>query len=304
LYLKEEIERSSRYSFGCYFRNCSDSKLLSLQLERRSKEKGQDRQKTGREGNGGGGNKRFSAGSIAMLIIPATTFCLGCWQTYRLRWKLDLIERLKQRLDEPAVDFPLDDVSKLDSMEYRRVRVTGEFLHDKEFHIAPRGRFDPGYKEKSSGSLLSSDDLSSHGAHIITPFRLSKSNVVVMINRGWVPASKVSPNSRTASQPKGEVTIEAVVRKSEKRPQFVGENVPERGLWFYKDFDQMALQYNTDPIYLEAVYESTVPGGPIGGQSNVNKFILTIGPIQMIQPTNNSIHMGLAKLFKQGKTFR
>ncbi|EYC01061.1 hypothetical protein Y032_0110g136 [Ancylostoma ceylanicum] len=146
-----------------------------ISLDQRSKEKGQGRQQSEQKGNGGGGGKRFSAGSIAMLIIPATTFCLGCWQTYRLRWKLDLIERLKQRLDEPAVDFPVDDVSKLDSMEYRRVRVTGEFLHDREFYIAPRGRFDPGYKEKSSGSLLSSDDLSSHGAHIITPFRLSKS---------------------------------------------------------------------------------------------------------------------------------
>lgn len=37
------------------------------------------------------------------------TFGLGCWQTYRLRWKLDLIEKLKQRVNEPAVDFPLDE---------------------------------------------------------------------------------------------------------------------------------------------------------------------------------------------------
>ncbi|ETN84624.1 SURF1 family protein, partial [Necator americanus] len=202
--------------------------------------------------------------------IPATTFGLGCWQTYRLRWKLDLIERLKLRLNEAAIDFPVDDISKLENMEYQRVRLSGEFLHEREFYISPRGRFDPGHEEKSTGSLLSSDNLSSHGAHIITPFRLSNSNLVVMINRGWVPASKISPNSRSSSQPKGEVTIEAVVRKSEKRPQFVGENVPEKGLWFYKNFAQMAKQYNTDPIYLEAVYESTVPGGPIGGQSNVN----------------------------------
>ncbi|VDM66796.1 unnamed protein product [Strongylus vulgaris] len=204
------------------------------------------------------------------VIIPATTFCLGCWQTYRLQWKLNLIEQLKRQLNEPAVDFPLDDLSKLNSMEYRRVRLTGEFLHEREFHIAPRGRFDPGHEEKSAGSLLSSDNLSSHGAHIITPFRLSNSDLVVMVNRGWVPASKISSSSRSSTQPKGVVTLEAVVRKSEKRPQFVSDNVPEKGLWFYKDFAQMAKQYNTDPIYLEAVYESTVPGGPIGGQSNVN----------------------------------
>ncbi|KAK6013665.1 SURF1 family protein [Ostertagia ostertagi] len=221
-------------------------------------------------GTGRNGNYKRPWASFSMLVIPAVTFGLGCWQTYRLRWKLNLIEKLKERLNEPAVAFPLDDVSQLQNMEYRRVRVTGEFLHDKEFFIAPRGRFDPGHKEKSTGSLLSSDNLSSHGAHIITPFRLSNSGLVIMINRGWVPASRISPSSRQSSQIKGIVTFDAVVRRSEARPQFMGANIPEKGTWFYKDFDQMAQQHNTAPIYLEAVYESTVPGGPIGGQSNVN----------------------------------
>lgn len=241
-----------------------------ISLERRAAKEKQERDSADDRRNGKAGKGRRTMGSYTMLAIPVITFGLGCWQTYRLRWKLDLIEKLKQRVNEPAVDFPLDDLSKLGSMEYRRVRVTGEFLHDREFVIAPRGRFDPGYVEKSSGSLLSSDNLSSHGAHVITPFRLSNSDLVIMINRGWVPASHMSPASRQSSQIKGVVTFDAVVRKSESRPQFMGENVPERGTWFYKDFDQMARQYNTAPIYLEAVYESTVPGGPIGGQSNIN----------------------------------
>ncbi|WKX98067.1 hypothetical protein Q1695_013620 [Nippostrongylus brasiliensis] len=222
------------------------------------------------QNDGNGGKGRWTLGSISMLVIPAIAFGLGCWQTYRLRWKLNLIERLKDQLNEPAVDFPLDDLTKLDDMEYRKVRITGEFLHDKEFHIAPRGRFDPGCEKESTGSLLTSNNLSSHGAHIITPFRLEDSQLVVMVNRGWVPASHISPNSRLSSQPKGKVTLEAVVRKSEKRPQFMGRNAPERGVWFYKDFEEMARYYNTAPIYLEAVFESTVEGGPIGGQSNIN----------------------------------
>uniref|UniRef100_A0A0K0DPZ0 SURF1-like protein n=1 Tax=Angiostrongylus cantonensis TaxID=6313 RepID=A0A0K0DPZ0_ANGCA len=174
-----------------------------------------------------------------------------------LRWKLDLIEKLRGRLNEPAVDFPFDDVSKLDTMEYRRVRITGEFLHEREFYISPRGRFDPGQTFSFlliQGSIFSTDSLSSHGAHIITPFRLSNSNLIVMVNRGWVPASMISQSSRQSSQPKGIITLDAIVRKSETRPQFISKNMPERGQWFYKDFFEMARYYNTDPIYLEAVY--------------------------------------------------
>ncbi|KJH42591.1 SURF1 family protein [Dictyocaulus viviparus] len=231
---------------------------------------------------------QWSFGSYAMLSVPVTTFCLGCWQIYRLQWKLNLIEKLKDQLNEPAVDFPLDNISKLNAMEYRKVRVTGEFLHDREFYISPRGRFDPGYMEQGSGSVFS-NNISSHGAHVITPFRLTNSEqhfcisslasalilqvkffLVILINRGWVPTSKTSPLSHQLSQPKGIVTLNAVVRKSETRPRFIKENVPEKGQWFYKNVYQMAKFHNTDPIYLEATYDSTIHGGPIGGQTNIN----------------------------------
>ncbi|XGW09013.1 hypothetical protein V3C99_011375 [Haemonchus contortus] len=240
-----------------------------ISLDRSEGKEKQSRRNGNSRGDGGNEGYKRPIGSFSMLIIPVVTFGLGCWQTYRLKWKLDLIEKLRERLNEPAVDFPLDDLSQLQNMEYRRVRVTGEFLHDREFPIAPRGRFDPGHAERTTASMLSNDNLSSHGAHIVTPFRLLNSDLVIMINRGWVPISRISPNSRQDSQVKGIVTFEAVVRKSETRPQFMGANIPEKGTWFYKDFDQMARQYGTAPIYLEAVYESTIPGGPIGGQSNV-----------------------------------
>lgn len=34
--------------------------------------------------------------------------------------------------------------SLLDDLEYAKVKVTGEFLHDKEFYVQPRQRFDEG----------------------------------------------------------------------------------------------------------------------------------------------------------------
>lgn len=45
---------------------------------------------------------------LLILIIPVTTFCLGTWQIFRLRWKIGLIEELEQKTRKPAVDIPLE----------------------------------------------------------------------------------------------------------------------------------------------------------------------------------------------------
>ncbi|EGT46255.1 CBN-SFT-1 protein [Caenorhabditis brenneri] len=236
------------------------------------------------EENGQPGSKKskkieWSTGSVLMLSIPAFAFSLGVWQCYRLKWKLDLIEHLTSRLSQDAVELPEDLSSdSLASLEYCRVKVTGEFLHSKEFVISPRGRFDPGKKQSASaGSMLSENEMSSHGGHLITPFRLKSSGKIILINRGWIPTFLFSPESHLKTNPNGVITLEAIVRKTEKRPQFVGQNVPEQGVWYYRDLEQMAKAHGTEPVWLDAAYdlkisipETTVPGGPIGGQTNIN----------------------------------
>ena len=55
-----------------------------------------------------------------------------------------------------------------------------------------------------------------------------------------------------------------------QRPQFVGQNIPERNVWYYKNFEEMAKHCNASPIYVEATFESSQRNGPIGGQTNIN----------------------------------
>ncbi|KAH7693293.1 SFT-1 protein, partial [Aphelenchoides avenae] len=191
---------------------------------------------------------------------------------YRLRWKLDIVKHLQDQLEAPAVPFPVERVSEdpnLNDLEYRRVRIKGRFLYDRQFAIGPRTRFDKAYKQVPKG-IISDNDTTSHGAHIITPFLLHGTDKIIMVNRGWVPRDDIHVELEKKKRRSGTVEIEAVVRKSEKRPQFVGENIPERGVWHYKDFDQMAQKCGALPVYMEAVYETTESGGPIGGQTNVN----------------------------------
>lgn len=230
-----------------------------------------------REKDGGKSKKskksiKWSTGSVLMLTIPVFAFSLGIWQTFRLKWKLDLIEHLKGRLNQTAQELPEDlSCESLEPLEYCRVTVTGEFLHEKEFIISPRGRFDPGKKTSAAaGSMLSENEMSSHGGHLITPFRLKNSGKIILINRGWLPSFYFDPETRQKTNPRGTLTLPAIVRKTEKRPQFVGQNVPEQGVWYYRDLNQMAKHYGTEPVLLDAAYETTVPGGPIGGQTNIN----------------------------------
>ena len=39
-------------------------------------------------------------------VLPATTFCLGCWQVRRLQWKENLLRDLHSRMLLEAVPLP------------------------------------------------------------------------------------------------------------------------------------------------------------------------------------------------------
>uniref|UniRef100_A0A914YWP3 SURF1-like protein n=1 Tax=Panagrolaimus superbus TaxID=310955 RepID=A0A914YWP3_9BILA len=217
--------------------------------------------------SGGRSNKKkkFDASSLLLLVVPGSAFALGCWQFQRLQWKLDLIKELEEKTTKEAIEFPIHDIEHLEKYEYQKVKLRGEFLPSKEFVIAPRGRFDKGYKHKKAG-LAGDAQSSSHGGHVITPFKIENTNHVVMVNRGWLSQSQLQS---IPPPPSSKVVVEAVIRKSENRPQFVGENIPERNVWYYRNFEEMANHCDALPVYLEATFESSQRNGPIGGQTNV-----------------------------------
>ncbi|KAI6243850.1 SURF1-like protein [Aphelenchoides fujianensis] len=213
--------------------------------------------------------RNVTFGSLCLLTVPAAAFSLGVWQVYRLQWKEELIAKLKEQLAEKAIDFPVHDLNSIDDLEYRRVKLRGRFLYDREFIIQPRGRFDEAFDDRAEGGMIGNAAASSHGGHFITPMLLEGTNIVVMVNRGWLPRRKFE-EERKRERPDGIVEIEAIVRKSEKRPRYISDNQPEKDVWFYKDFAQMAERCGSLPIYVDAVYDRNTRVGPIGGQTNVN----------------------------------
>lgn len=61
---------------------------------------------------------------------------------------------------------------ELKNLEYRRVKVVGEFDHSKELYIGPRSCLSNGGSENGNG-LFSTSGSTTSGYYVITPFKLS-----------------------------------------------------------------------------------------------------------------------------------
>ncbi|XP_077005193.1 surfeit locus protein 1 [Tamandua tetradactyla] len=198
-----------------------------------------------------------------LLLIPVTAFGLGTWQVQRRKWKLKLIAELESRVMAEPISLPADS-TELKDLEYRPVRVRGHFDHSKELYMMPRTMVDP---SREAGQISSS---AKSGAHVVTPFHCSDLGITILVNRGFVPKKKVNPDTRQKGQIEEEVDLVGMVRLTETRKPFVPENNPERNHWHYRDLEAMARATGADPIFLDADFKSTVPGGPIGGQTRVS----------------------------------
>lgn len=200
-----------------------------------------------------------------LLLIPATTFGLGTWQVKRRQWKLQLIQELQSLTTAEPIDLPIEPM-ELNSLEYRRVKVRGRFDHSKELYILPRSQVDPEREAKEAGRITSSGE---SGANVVTPFHCTDRGVTILVNRGFVPRKKINPETRMKGQVQEEVDLVGVVRLTEVRKPFVPQNDTERNRWHFRDLEAMAKVADTEPIFIDADFSSTIPGGPIGGQTRV-----------------------------------
>ncbi|KAM4012889.1 surfeit locus protein 1-like [Anomaloglossus baeobatrachus] len=199
-----------------------------------------------------------------LLLIPVTSFGLGAWQIQRRKWKLNLIQQLEAQFTSSPISLPTDP-TELQTMEFRPIKVSGHFDHSKELYLKPRTLVKPS-KQSQESSGLGPQEI---GAHVITPFLCTDSGITILVNRGFVPNKKLNPQTRMEGQIDGNLDLVGIVRLTEPRQQFAPENDVQNNVWYYRDLAAMADRTGAQPICIEADCDSTVPGGPIGGQTRV-----------------------------------
>ena len=201
-----------------------------------------------------------SAGRLAVLgLVALIAFCtlisLGWWQVERRAWKLQLIERVEQRVHAAPVDLPPAErwpqVSAA-SDEYRAVQLEGCFLHDRETLVQ------------------SLSDLGS-GFWVLTPMELADGRIV-LVNRGFVPPEKRERASRAAGEPQGNVRITGLLRISEPAGGFLRRNDAQADRWYSRDVASIAAARGLPadkvaPFFVDAGKDAKAAeaGQPVGG---------------------------------------
>ena len=193
------------------------------------------------------------------IMLPVIVFALGLgvWQIERREWKRDILDRIAT--NQAAAPLTFDELVKGDPLrrEYGRVRVSGSFLHDKEFYLAARSLRDK------------------VGLQVVTPLRLGD-GTIILFDRGWIPSEKKDPARRAEGQLPGNVELTGIVRRSQVKRQFAPDNDPPRNFWFHVDVPLMRQMAGGKPdpaldsFFLEADATANPGGVPIGGQTRLD----------------------------------
>jgi surfeit locus 1 family protein len=194
-----------------------------------------------------------------LMSLPIFVFAmgLGVWQMERREWKRDILDRIA--VNQAAAPIALDELLTGDPLrrEYGRVRLSGTFLHDKEFYLGARSR---------------KNDV---GLQVVTPVRTDDGRIV-LFDRGWVPLARKEPAQRAEGQVADRVELTGIVRRTQIQRQFAPDNVPDKNVWFHVDVPLMRSMAGgrPDPVldtfFLEADATPNPGGLPIGGQTRLD----------------------------------
>jgi surfeit locus 1 family protein len=176
---------------------------------------------------------------------------LGVWQLERRSWKLALLAEIAERMAAAPTDLP-EPASfgreGADTYAYRRVHATGEYLHDRETLVWTATRLGSGY-------------------WVLTPLR-TPGGLIVLVNRGFVPAERAAPAARAAGLVPGPAVVDGLVRLTEPKGAWLRHNDPAAGRWYSRDVAAIAAAKqlgNVAPYFVDAD-ATPVPGGlPVGG---------------------------------------
>lgn len=201
-----------------------------------------------------------------LLVLAGTALCirLGIWQLDRLDQRRAFNHQVEAMRAMPELDLNQEQPADLAQMEWRAVKVRGEY--DFANQVAVRNQY--------NGDQV--------GYHLITPLLFD--GQAVLVDRGWIPADGNSaPADWRRYDENGEVNIEGQLRLGQTKPRFggVADALPSDGakleLWNNADITHIASQlpYQVLPVYVQPKIDQNDMDPPIPYQPEVE---LTEGP--------------------------
>lgn len=165
---------------------------------------------------------------------------LGFWQIERRAWKLELIERVTQRLQAPVVAIAAP--KQWPSMQ----PADYEYLH-----VQLQGRWIP---EKTV--LTQATTALGQGFWVLTPLQQAD-QTVVLVNRGFIPQSQRKQwlPAPARVEPAEPITVQGLLRKTEPGGGFLRHNDPAAQKWYSRDVAAIASAQSLSgvaPFFVDA----------------------------------------------------
>lgn len=188
--------------------------------------------------------------ALAGIALFLGFAALGAWQVQRRAWKLDLIERVTQRLHAAPVappspaDWPRVDAA---GYEYLPVRAQGHWLPGKTVLTQATTELGAGF-------------------WVLTPLQMADGSQV-LVNRGFIPQEQRLQWQNAPMPPGGDTaaTVLGLLRMSEPGGGFLRTNDPARQRWHSRDVAAIASAQGLDraaPFFIDAGIPGTTASTP------------------------------------------
>ena len=185
--------------------------------------------------------------SVFVYFIILVLLSLGCWQLYRLNWKLNLIQEIENSLKNDPIEL-----SKANEKNFLRIQTSGDIDFDKQIY------------------LYNLNDNGKPGFEVVNPILINDKNY--LINRGWIPFNqKDQPEINLVD----EIKIIGTLKLQSKASTFKPENDIEKNYWFTLDRDDIfkytGKNFSNFIIYLNGDYNIPKPKVITANISNNHK---------------------------------
>ena len=182
--------------------------------------------------------------TLAAVVAIALTLYLAIWQQGRAAEKRALQAEFTERTLAPplVISATFNSAGIGDAYRYRLASARGQWQAANQIFIDN--------KFNENGAV---------GYHVITPLKVDNSDIIVLVNRGWIVRSAAYPLPPLATPPIGDVEVRGVLTAPSKRFLELTAHATEGNVWQNLTIDRyrIAMKINVLPFVLLA--SETVP---------------------------------------------
>jgi surfeit locus 1 family protein len=178
-------------------------------------------------------DRRTSTLLLLALVVAGVCVRLGIWQLARLDERRTRNAAVAARFTQPPTTLaalPADTAAR----HYRRVRVAGRPLYDRELRLVNRSR---------NGSP---------GVNIVTPVRVAGADTLVLVNRGWIYSANGTDLDLARWHEGDSLDVLGYVELPSRRPGPAGVSGERAYRWLDADTVARAIGAPVTPYYVVA----------------------------------------------------